>query len=143
MKKITRTALLPYSAKLIYDLVNDVESYPEFLPWCGNAEVIESSDQQMVAGVTISKMGLNQTFVTRNQLTEPSEINMTLVKGPFSHLVGTWGFKALSDDACKIEFEVEFEVSSSLLSAAISTVFEQIASTFVQSFCERAKVVYG
>lgn len=143
MKKITRSALLPYSSELIYNLVNDVDKYPEFLPWCGGSEVIESSGNEMVASVTIAKMGVNQTFVTRNTLTTNESIEMQLVEGPFSALTGVWTFKALADDACKIEFEVSFEVSNGLLNAAIGTVFEQIASTFVQSFCDRAKQVYG
>lgn len=143
MKKISRSALLPYSSQAVFDLVNDIEAYPEFLPWCGGAEIKESSEKEMVASVLISKAGIKQVFTTRNTLTEPERIDMTLVDGPFKALTGTWLFKVLDEDACKISLDIEFEISNSLLNAAIGAIFEQIASTLVQSFCDRAKQVYG
>ncbi|MBD3821826.1 MAG: type II toxin-antitoxin system RatA family toxin [Thiotrichales bacterium] len=143
MKKITRSALLPYAALEVYNIVNDVASYPEFLPWCGGAEVLESTETSMLASVTIAKAGLKQTFVTRNELAPGEFIKMQLVEGPFSHLTGKWEFKVLDERACKISFELVFEVSHPLLKAALGAVFEQIASTMVQSFCERAKQLYG
>ncbi|MCF6254135.1 MAG: type II toxin-antitoxin system RatA family toxin [Thiomicrorhabdus sp.] len=143
MKKISRTALLPYSALQVYNLVNDVASYPEFLPWCGGAEVVFETESEMVAKVTIAKAGLQQTFETRNHLVPGERIEMHLVEGPFKYLRGEWVFKALDVDACKIQFEVEFEVSSGVLNMALGSVFEHISSTLVDSFCERAKVIYG
>lgn len=143
MKKIARTALLPYSAHQMYALVNDVTSYTEFLPWCGDSEVISESGIEMIASVTIAKMGITQTFKTRNHLVEGERIEMNLLDGPFKSLKGEWFFKVLDVDACKIQFEVEFEVNSGLLNAAIGPIFEQISSTLVDSFCERAKQVYG
>ncbi|WP_319381441.1 type II toxin-antitoxin system RatA family toxin [Thiomicrorhabdus sp.] len=143
MKKIARTALLPYSARKMYDLVNDVERYPEFLPWCGGAKVLSASDYEMEASVTIAKAGIKQNFQTRNHLTPGQRIEMQLVDGPFKYLKGEWEFKVLDVDACKIQFEIEFEMSSGLLSAAIGPIFEHIASTLVDSFCERAKQVYA
>ncbi|WP_024851345.1 type II toxin-antitoxin system RatA family toxin [Hydrogenovibrio kuenenii] len=143
MKKIIRSALLPYSALEVYNIVNDVAAYPEFLPWCGGSEVIESNETMMVASVTIAKAGLKQTFVTQNTLKPGESIKMQLVEGPFSHLAGEWVFKVLDERACKITFELAFEVSHPLLKAALGAVFEQIASTMVQSFCERAKQIYG
>lgn len=143
MKKITRSALLPYAAMDVYNIVNDVAAYPEFLPWCGGAEIIESTDNMMVASVTIAKAGLKQTFVTKNELHPGETIKMQLVEGPFSHLAGKWEFKALDEQACKISFDLVFEVNHPLLKAALGAVFEQIASTMVQSFCERAKQIYG
>ncbi|HHS99848.1 MAG TPA: type II toxin-antitoxin system RatA family toxin, partial [Thiomicrospira sp.] len=114
MKKIARTALLPYSAQQVYALVNDVKSYPEFLPWCGGSEVIAESEYEMEASVTIAKAGIKQTFKTRNQLVPGERIEMHLLDGPFKSLSGEWEFKALDGDACKIQFEVEFEVSSGI-----------------------------
>lgn len=142
MKKIARSALLPYSAEQVYNLVNDVKSYPEFLPWCGGSEVMYQTESEMQAGVTISKAGIKQSFVTKNQLVPGKRIVMHLVDGPFKSLRGEWEFKALDEDACKIKFEVEFEVSNRLLNLAIGPIFEQIATTMVDSFCERAKQVY-
>lgn len=142
MKKITRTALLPYSAQQMYDLVNDVASYPEFLPWCGGAEVLQQEHSSMRASVTIAKAGIKQTFTTENHLVAGKRIEMQLVDGPFKSMRGEWEFKPLDKDACKILFEIEFEVSSGILNMAIGPIFEQIASTMVDSFCERAKQVF-
>ncbi|VAW46684.1 Ribosome association toxin RatA [hydrothermal vent metagenome] len=143
MKKISRTALLPYSALQMYHLVNNVAAYPEFLPWCGATGVLSETESEMVARVTIAKAGLQQTFETRNHLVPGERIEMHLVEGPFKYLKGEWNFKPLDVDACKIQFEVEFEVSSGVLNMALGTVFEHISSTLVDSFCERAKVIYG
>lgn len=143
MKKVARTALMPYSAKQMFDIVNGVAAYPDFLPWCGGAEVLSETEIEMNASVTIAKAGIKQTFQTRNHLVSGERIEMHLVEGPFKHLKGEWHFKPLDENACKIAFEVEFEVSSGLLNAAIGPIFEQIASTLVESFCTRAKTVYG
>jgi ribosome-associated toxin RatA of RatAB toxin-antitoxin module len=142
MKKIARSALLPYSAEQMYQLVNDVAKYPEFLPWCGGSEVLSQSDYEMTASIKIAKAGIQQYFVTKNHLVPAQRIEMSLVDGPFKHLKGKWQFKVLDVDACKIQFEVEFEVSNPILNLAIGTVFEQIASTMVDSFCERAKQIF-
>lgn len=142
MKKISRTALLPYSAQQVYDLVNDVASYPEFLPWCGGSAVLSASEYAMQASVTIAKAGIKQTFKTQNHLVPGERIEIHLLDGPFKYLRGEWEFKRLDEDACKILFEVEFEVSNGLLNMAIGPIFEHIASTMVDSFCERAKQIY-
>ena len=139
MKKINRNALLPYSAEALFCIVNDVNAYPEFLPWCNGAEVLESSEHKMIAKVGIAKAGISQYFTTENKLVYGERIELSLIDGPFSHLHGVWTFKALDESACKIELELEFEVSNSLLNMALSSVFEQVVSTMVQSFCERAK----
>lgn len=143
MKKITRSALLPYSAKQMFDLVNDVAAYPEFLPWCDGAEVLSHQASKMEASVSIAKAGIRQTFQTQNHLVDGKRIEMHLVDGPFKHLKGEWEFKVLDESACKILFDVEFEVNSGLLNAAIGPIFEQISNTLVDSFCERAKQVYA
>ncbi|GKT11218.1 MAG: hypothetical protein ISEC1_P0181 [Thiomicrorhabdus sp.] len=143
MKKIARTALLPYSAQQMFDIVNNVVAYPDFLPWCGQSEVFSESSSEMVASVTIAKAGIKQAFQTQNHLVSGERIEMTLIDGPFKELRGEWVFKVLDTDACKIQFEVEFEVNSGLLNAAIGPIFEHISTTLVDSFCERAKQVYG
>lgn len=142
MKKITRSALLPFSAQRMYALVNAVDQYPEFLPWCGGAVIHEATETFMRAGVTISKAGISQTFETQNHLTPNQRIEMQLLDGPFKYLHGEWTFKALDEQACKIVFDIEFEMKSGLLNMALGPIFEQIASTFVDSFVERAKHVY-
>lgn len=127
----------------MYVLVNAVEDYPQFLPWCGGAQIDEMTDSFMKAQVTIAKAGISQTFMTENHLTPNQRIEMKLLDGPFKYLHGEWRFKALDESACKILFEIEFEMKGGLLNMALGPIFEQIASTFVDSFVSRAKQVYG
>src|SRR5690554_7082079 len=103
--QIQRSALLPYSAAALYDLVNDVASYPEFLPWCSASEILEHSEECMRAGLTMAKGRLSQRFVTKNTLVPNEKISMTLEEGPFTRLQGSWEFKALGENACKIRSE--------------------------------------
>ncbi|WFE68120.1 type II toxin-antitoxin system RatA family toxin [Thiomicrospira sp. R3] len=143
MKKVSRTALLNYSAEQMFDVVNDVNNYPLFLPWCGGAQVHAQSATAMNASIVIQKLGLKKTFTTQNTLVPAERIQMQLVDGPFKMLKGEWCFKALDKSACKISFEVEFEVESGMMSRLLGNVFEQIANTLVESFVLRAKDIYG
>lgn len=143
MTSITRSALVMHSAEQMYELVNDVESYPHFLPGCAATELISKTDDELVASLTISKLGVNQTFTTRNKLQFPDRMELSLVDGPFSHFVGVWNFHHLSDEACKVTYEMEFEVNSRLAGIALGAVFKQMATTMVDSFVQRAKQVYG
>lgn len=146
MKQITRSALLPYSARAMFDLVNDVARYPEFLPWCHDAQVLSMTETSMQARIGIKKAGMTTAFTTDNRLEAPSRIDLALVEGPFQHLHGTWHFDALGDaqqQACRITLDLRFQMKHQLLSLAVGPVFEQIAQTMVQSFSERAKQLYG
>jgi len=131
-----------YSAEQMYALVNDVESYPLFLPGCASTELISRNNNELVASLTISKMGVNQTFTTRNKLQYPERMELSLVDGPFSRFVGVWNFQRLSDEACKVSFDMDFEVSSKVTGMALGVVFKQMATTMVDSFVQRAKQVY-
>lgn len=142
MKKVSRSALLPYSAEQMFDLVNDVASYPEFLPWCSESQVLASSESEMLATLTVSKAGVSHSFTTRNQLDEPSSIRLSLVDGPFSSLEGRWQFSQLGGDGCKTEMDLKFDFNSTLLNATFGKVFSQAADTMVDAFCERAAEVY-
>ena len=112
MPQISRTALVPYSAEQMYQLVNDVNAYPDFLPGCTGSRVLESGPTQMTAAVDVSKAGISKTFTTRNTLTDNQSILMHLVDGPFKKLIGGWKFTPLSQDACKIEFHLDFEFTN-------------------------------
>jgi len=127
----------------MFTLVDRVEDYPSFLPWCGGVEVERPEADQMIATLAIRYHGIKQTFTTRNKNVRPVSMKMTLVDGPFKHLEGTWMFKALREDACKVEFEMTYEFSSKLLDRIIGPVFGKIANSFVESFCKRAEEVYG
>ncbi|EPE3191905.1 type II toxin-antitoxin system RatA family toxin [Cronobacter sakazakii] len=143
MPQISRTALVPYSAEQMYKLVNDVKSYPEFLPGCVGSRVLESSPGQMTAAVEVSKAGISKTFTTRNTLISNQSILMHLVDGPFKKLMGGWKFTPLTEDACQIEFNLDFEFTNKLIELAFGRVFKELASSMVQAFSQRAREVYS
>ncbi len=143
MKKISRSVLLNYSAQQMYDLVNDIEAYPEFLPWCGGVQILSQTEYDLKASILIAKMGIRQAFSTHNHLEPGKRIEMHLLDGPFSSLQGEWCFKPLHDQACKVSFDIEFEVSNGFMNRALGALFEQIASTLVDSFIQRAKQCYA
>ncbi|MGB0894510.1 MAG: SRPBCC family protein [Parashewanella sp.] len=142
MPQISRSSLVRYSAMQMYELVNDVESYHEFLPGCVGAKVISCDDEIMVASVDVSKAGMKKTFTTRNVLSSGKSIQLNLENGPFSYLRGEWRFIELADDACKIEFELNFEFSSSLIDFAFNKMFKELMGSMVVAFTQRAKAVY-
>jgi ribosome-associated toxin RatA of RatAB toxin-antitoxin module len=142
MPKVTRSALVSFSADQMFDLVNDVARYPEFLPGCSGSRVIESSDSAMVASVDVSKAGISKTFTTSNRLAEGAEILMELVDGPFKKLQGGWYFTPLDEQACKVELKLEFEFSSRMIEMAFGKVFNELTSNMVNAFTQRAKQVY-
>ncbi|OAN14233.1 ubiquinone-binding protein [Photobacterium jeanii] len=143
MPQITRSALVPFSAKQMFDLVNDVESYPAFLPGCAGSKIIESSDQHMMAAVDVAKAGIKKTFVTRNQLTSFQNIEMQLVEGPFQKLVGGWKFIELDAEACKVELNLDFEFTNAIVEMAFGKVFKELTNNMVSAFTQRAKEIYG
>lgn len=142
MPQISRTALVPYSASQMYQLVNDVKSYPEFLPGCTGSRVIDASANEMTAAVDVSKAGISKTFTTRNTLTDNQAILLQLVDGPFKKLMGAWKFTPLSEDACRIEFQLDFEFTNKLIELAFGRIFKELAGSMVQAFTTRAKEVY-
>ncbi len=143
MPQISRTALVPFSAEQMYQLVNDVKSYPDFLPGCTGSRVLELGPTQMTAAVDVSKAGISKTFTTRNTLTSNQSILMSPVDGPFKKLIGGWKFIPLSLEACKIEFHLDFEFTNKLIEMAFGRVFKELAANMVQAFTSRAKEVYS
>lgn len=146
MKSISRTALVRYKAELMFALVDDIASYPEFLPWCSGARVLAQEDDCIEAEVEIAKAGFHKTFVTRNRRQPGKMIEMRLVRGPFNHLQGIWQFTPLGaqgEQGCKVSLDLQFEFSSTLLSATVGPIFQQIGNSLVDSFCQRAEVMYG
>jgi len=148
MKHVKRSVLLWYSPHEMYDLVTGVERYPQFLPWCERAEVLESHDTGMTARLSLAYAGVRHAFTTRNLHTPGEQVVIQLVDGPFSLLDGTWRFVALGRPggelpACKVEFDLRYAFSSRALEAVLSPVFDRVANTFVDSFVRRAGQVYG
>ena len=143
MALVEKSVLIEYSAAQMYALVEDVAAYPEFLPWCGGTEILKKQDGITRAAIIIDFRGIKQRFSTQNRASPPQLIEMSLVDGPFRQLDGSWRFKALGDDACKIEFRLHYEFSSKLLEKLVGPVFHYIASTFVDAFVKRARQLYG
>jgi len=143
MAVVHKTVLLGYSAEQMFALVDRVEDYPQFLPWCGGVEVKEREEGRLVATLKINYHGVRQSFTTENTNVRPSSMTMRLLEGPFKHLHGTWQFKPLREDACKIEFDLQYEFSNKLIEQIIGPVFNMIANSFIDSFSKRAEAVYG
>jgi len=127
----------------MFELVAQVEKYPEFMPWCGGAVVSQRDEHGMQASITIALAGLRQTFTTRNRHDYPNKIELELVDGPFSELTGEWMFLPLSEDACKVLFALKYAFSSRALETLVGPIFNRIASSFIDSFTQRAQAVYG
>lgn len=127
----------------MFDLVNDVDAYPRFLPWCRSAGRHENSDGEVIATVELAKGRVHKSFTTRNRITPNESIEMYLMEGPFRHLQGEWRFRDFEGLGCKVSLELEFDFSSRTLAALVGPVFSHIANTLVESFCKRADQLYG
>jgi len=143
LAKIEKSALVPFSAQAMFELVNDVESYPQFLPWCHTAKLLSHTKREMCGEIQIVRAGIKQTFSTCNLLSPFERIDLRLREGPFKRLDGTWRFDQLRSDACKVSLRMEFEFSGRLINVAFGKVFSQIADSLVDAFCKRARDLYS
>ncbi len=143
MTTINKSALVPYSAAQMYALVDGIDAYSEFLPWCRHSEELDRSDDEVEARLDIAHSGIRKSFTTRNRLQKDRQIEMQLVEGPFRDLHGVWRFEPLGDAGSKVMLDLEFEFSSKLLSMTFGPLFNMIASSLMDSFIQRAKQVYG
>jgi len=143
MTSISKSALVAYSPAQMFALVDGIEAYPEFLPWCRGAKVLSRTDDEVRATIELSKGGVEKAFTTCNRNQKNKMIEMRLVEGPFRQLEGFWRFDALGDDGCKVSFDLEFEFASRMLGMVVGPVFSQIANSMVDSFHKRAVEVYG
>ncbi|HZM36893.1 MAG TPA: type II toxin-antitoxin system RatA family toxin [Burkholderiales bacterium] len=139
MKRITRSAIVPYSAREMYDLVEDIESYPRFLPWCVETEVHERAPGHTRATLTAGLKGIRQSFTTRNENRPGESIDMRLEEGPFRAFSATWRFRALSAGSSEIEFTLEYELAGGVVSRLLGPLFDRIADTMVDAFSRRAE----
>ena len=142
MKRIARSAIVGRSAAQIYALVDDIEAYPRFLPWCVAAEVHERAAEGTRATLTVGVGAVRQSFTTLNRSRPGEAIDLSLVRGPFRHFAAAWRLTALSEQACKIEFSLEYDFSSRALAKLLEPLFDRIADTMVDAFTRRAAEVY-
>jgi len=140
---INKSALVAYTPGQMFALVDDVEAYVEFLPWCSGSTVLTRTESELTASLAISHSGFHKTFSTRNVYGADSSINMYLLEGPFKKLEGIWRFQALGDQGCKIALDLEFEFSSRLVGMTFGPLFGQMAGSLVDAFTQRASTIYG
>ncbi|HZV54122.1 MAG TPA: type II toxin-antitoxin system RatA family toxin [Rhodocyclaceae bacterium] len=143
MAVVEKSVLIERTAAQMFELVDRVEDYPQFLPWCGGTELIERTDTRTAARLHISYHGLKTHFATENAKEAPCWMNIELREGPFRRMDGGWKFTPLGDTACKVEFRLHYEFSNKILERALGPVFHHIANTFVESFVKRAQQIYG
>ncbi len=142
MRRVSRNALVTYTAIEMFSLVDDIESYPDFLPWCGGAEVHFRQDNVAEATLELHRGGLSKHFRTRNTATDGQSIAMQLVDGPFRHLSGVWSFTQLGDSGSKVALELEFEFSNRLIDAMLGSYFEDTCNSLVDAFTRRADAIF-
>ena len=143
MNHINRSALLPYSDKQMYALVNNVAEYPLYMDGCASTEVLHSSDTEMMATLKLEKKGIKMQFTTRNQLDAPKSIVMQLEDGPFETFEGRWFFQHLNENACKVILDIQFSLSNRVKGMAARKLFNTVSNNMVDAVVNRAKDVYG
>jgi len=141
--KIQKTATLPFSAAQMYALVNDIESYPEFLPWCSKAVVHERYDDHLKSSLTLKASKLEYTLTTENTMHPDQLISMKLIQGPFKHLNGSWQFEDRNNSHCFVRLEMQFEFKNRLLKTGLNKIFNKIVNSLVDTFSKRARELYG
>ena len=142
MIRVKRSAIVPFTCEQMFALVNDVESYPQFMPGCVKTELIGKGEDWLEARLHIVKSGIKQSFSTHNSIDPPNKMTIALLEGPFKHFNGVWLFTELAESACKLELQLEFEFSNRILGMAVGRVFESVASEQVDAICTRAKYLY-
>jgi ribosome-associated toxin RatA of RatAB toxin-antitoxin module len=142
MKEISRSAIVEHTAAQMYALVDDIESYPRFLPWCQEAKA-ESVGGKKRATLVAGLGAIRQSFTTLNDNQPAQSIDMRLVTGPFKHFAAGWRFAPLAENACQVEFSLRYEFASRALAKLLEPLFEQIADTMVDAFKRRADEIHG
>lgn len=144
MTTITRSSLVMYTPEQMFNLVNDVNAYPQFLPWCRGSRIISQNEHVISAALDIAKGGIHHEFSTRNTLKPHQSIRIELIDGPFRHLEGHWQFNPIGDnEGCRVQLDMDFEFSTRLLDLVLGPVFTQISGSLVDAFCKRAQAIYG
>jgi ribosome-associated toxin RatA of RatAB toxin-antitoxin module len=142
MTVINKSVIVPYTQGQMYDLINDIEKYAQFVPYCVNSQVIERSTDEIHASLTFASAGIHKSFSTLNRLQPHKMVEMRLVNGPFKSLEGFWSFEAVENNQCRVSLNLEFEFSTGVLKMLFGPVFNQVASLLVDSFHQRAQQVY-
>lgn len=143
MHTLKRSAIVPFTTHQMFELVNNIDDYPRFLPWCQSSEILSRTSEEAVATLEISWKGIHKSFTTRNRLFPYERVEITLVNGPLQRLEGIWRFHGLNEKACKVLLDLEFEFTGHFIDRFFQPVFQHIANTLVEAFCKRAVELYG
>lgn len=143
MPEVARSVLVGYTPEQMFALVDAVEDYPDFLPWCGGTTLIHRDESILRARIQIDYHGIKQSWTTENPKRAPEEMLIHLVEGPFRSFDGRWRFTRLARSGCKVELSLRYEFSSRVLEKIVGPVFNHIADTLVDAFARRAEQVYG
>ena len=143
MTTIHRSAIVPHTAEEMYQLVNSIEDYPKFIPWCHGAEVHARDEDEIRATLSFEGGGFRKSFTTCNRLQKPKMIEIRLLDGPFKHLEGFWRFELQDDNTCVVKLDMEFELANKLMGLAFGPFFNQVANSLVDAFSKRADEIYG
>jgi len=143
MPEVNKSVLVAYPASRMFALVDAVEQYPQFLPWCGGVQIVHRDHQVTRAMIEINYHGIRHSFTTENTKQEPQLMEIRLVEGPFRQLDGAWRFHDLNGQGCRVELNLRYEFSNHLLEVMLGPVFNHIADTFIDAFVRRARQIYG
>ncbi len=143
MTEISKTTLVPYTSEEMYVLVNDIESYPIFLPWCTEAKILSQQEDSLTAKLSMALGKIKQSFTTENTMQDGSRIDMQLIEGPFKHLTGYWRFIQEDDQSCHIHLHMHFEFKNKIIKHTLGKAFYKVMDTLVESFVQRAQQIYG
>jgi len=141
--EVRRSALVTFSPEQMFDLVVDVERYPQFLPWVTSAELHEKSDRDLLASMEMQRAGVSERFTTRNTFERPAMMTLRLVRGPFRLLEGRWSFTRIGDAGTRIELEMRFEFGNPVVSLLFGKAFEQSCNSLIDAFIVRARQLHG
>lgn len=142
MTTLSRSAVLSHPAPAVYALVNDIESYPQYMDGCSAAKVLRRDEHMVEARLELSRAGFSQSLTTRNRLYPPERIELELVEGPFRRFSGRWRFEPLGEDACRVTLEIHFELANRLLGFAAKRLFASVADNLVEAVIARAEAMY-
>jgi ribosome-associated toxin RatA of RatAB toxin-antitoxin module len=143
MTEISKTTVVPYTSDEMYVLVNDIESYPIFLPWCTEAKILSQQEDNLTAKLSLALGKIKQSFTTENTMHDGSRIDMILIEGPFKHLTGYWRFIQEDDQSCHVHLHMHFEFKNKIIKHTLGKAFYKVMDSLVESFVQRAQQIYG
>ncbi|MBA4696869.1 MAG: type II toxin-antitoxin system RatA family toxin [Legionella sp.] len=141
MPSVKKSRTVPFSCAQMYEIVNDVDQYSEFLPHCSQSVIHHRDEDEIQATLMITAVGMSKSFTTRNRLQLNKMIEMRLIDGPFKHFEGFWRFDHVPE-GCRISFDLEFEFAGWMISTLLGPVFEQVTDKMVDAFCQRAELLH-